>query len=53
MQREGAASALQDLELFHLLAREQEIYRMPIRVLRRWIRSEWLGMEEETRAQSV
>jgi tetratricopeptide (TPR) repeat protein len=37
--------ALQDLELFHLLLREKDRYHIKIRLLRRWIRKSWLGIE--------
>jgi tetratricopeptide (TPR) repeat protein len=37
--------ALQDLELFHLVSREKDRYRIKIRLLRRWIRRSWLGIE--------
>jgi hypothetical protein len=43
--REALEKALQDLELFHLLVREKDVYRIKIRLLRRWIRRSWLGME--------
>lgn len=39
------ARALQDLELFHLLTREQEMYSIKINLLRLWIRHSWLGMD--------
>jgi hypothetical protein len=37
--------ALQDLELFHLLSRDKDRYHIKIRLLRRWIRRSWLGIE--------
>jgi tetratricopeptide (TPR) repeat protein len=37
--------ALQDLELFHLLMRDRDRYHIKIRLLRRWIRKSWLGIE--------
>jgi tetratricopeptide (TPR) repeat protein len=43
--REALEKALQDLELFHLLVRERESYRIKIKLMRRWIRRSWLGVE--------
>jgi tetratricopeptide (TPR) repeat protein len=43
--REALEKALQDLELFHLLVREKEGYRIKIKLMRRWIRRSWVGVE--------
>lgn len=45
IERSSFDRALQDLELFHLLSREKDRYHIKIRLLRRWIRRSWLGIE--------
>jgi tetratricopeptide (TPR) repeat protein len=37
--------ALQDLEVFNLMTRDKDRYQIKIRLLRRWIRRSWLGIE--------
>jgi hypothetical protein len=37
--------ALQDLEVFNLMSRNKDRYQIKIRLLRRWIRRSWLGIE--------
>ena len=43
--REALERALQDLELFQFLVRVKSSYQMKIRLMRRWIRHSWLGVE--------
>jgi len=45
LERSSFDRALQDLELFHLLSREKDRYHIKIRLMRRWIRRSWLGIE--------
>ena len=45
MDRVSLEKALQDLELFNLMTRDKERYGIKIRLLRRWIRRSWLGLE--------
>lgn len=46
LARDRFARALQDLELFQLLVRDKDLYRLPMRLLYRWLRADWLGIEK-------